>query len=58
MSLLAKISRVCEQHSIPPSRFGREAVGDPRLVGDLRAGRELRPRTIERINSYIASLNG
>ena len=33
--------------------FGRKVVQDPRLVGDLRRGRTLRPRTAERIRQFI-----
>lgn len=38
----------------PQTRFGREAVGDPRLVGDLKNGREPGPRTVARIDAFIA----
>ena len=31
----------------PPTRFGREAVSDPRFVFDLRNGRELREKTVD-----------
>ena len=36
-----------------PTRFGREAVGDPRLVTDLRNGRELRDTTAARISAWL-----
>jgi hypothetical protein len=36
-----------------PTRFGREAVGDPRLISDLRNGRELRETTIARIHAWL-----
>ena len=32
MSLLVKIDRYCRQTGVPPSKFGRLAVHDPRLV--------------------------
>ncbi|WP_198945847.1 hypothetical protein [Acetobacter sp. DsW_063] len=34
--------------------FGKAAAGDPRLVHDLRSGRELRFRTREKITTFIA----
>lgn len=40
---------------VPPTRFGRDAVGDPCFVFDLRDGREPRPRTERRVRAYIAS---
>ncbi|MBY4635679.1 hypothetical protein K5P26_00830 [Sphingopyxis sp. XHP0097] len=39
-SLLQRIEKFLEESAIPPSVFGRAAVRDPRLVGDLRAGRK------------------
>ncbi|MCL6740494.1 hypothetical protein LZ518_05035 [Sphingomonas sp. RB56-2] len=37
----------------PAARFGREAMGDPRFVFDLRRGREPRPRTVARILAFL-----
>jgi 2,4-dienoyl-CoA reductase-like NADH-dependent reductase (Old Yellow Enzyme family) len=41
-----------------PTRFGREAVGDPKLVFQLREGREPRRRTIIRILDYLNDAEG
>lgn len=38
---------------MPATRFGREAVSDPRFVFDLRRGREPRPQTIERVRAFL-----
>lgn len=38
-----------------PTRFGREALGDPRFVFDLRRGREPRPRTVQRVRDFLES---
>lgn len=38
-NLLRRIERFLEESAMPPSVFGRDAVRDPRLVGDLRSGR-------------------
>lgn len=40
---------------MPATRFGREAVRDPRFVFDLRRGREPRPGTIERVRAFLES---
>ena len=53
-----RISGLCRKHAIPESSFGRIAVSDPRLVGDLRAGRRLRPKTRARVGAFIATLEG
>jgi hypothetical protein len=39
MSLLVEIDRYLRRTGIPPTTFGRRAVNDPRLVGDMRRGR-------------------
>jgi hypothetical protein len=53
--LLSTIERHLRRTGIPPTRFGREAVGDPRFVMDLRRGREPRPRTIARVVAYLSA---
>lgn len=39
-SLLQRIEAFLKESAMPPSVFGRDAVRDPRLVSDLRSGRE------------------
>lgn len=53
MDLLDQIESYLAQTRMPPSKFGRLAVGDPRFVEDLRAGRHPRPRTCERVRCYL-----
>jgi hypothetical protein len=36
-----------------PTRFGRESVGDPNLIAQLKDGRELRAATAQRITDYL-----
>ena len=55
MHLLGEIERHMQRTGIPETRFGREAIGDPRFVRDLRNGREPRSRTVARIARYMAS---
>lgn len=51
--LLHRIERHLKQRRMPQTRFGREAVGDPNLISQLREGRELRQRTAQRVMDYL-----
>jgi len=55
MAVLPKIHKFLRHSGMPESKFGRLAVNDPRLVRDLRNGRELRARTVARIEAFLAS---
>ena len=57
MELLEQIETYLAQTRIPPSRFGRVVVGDPRFVEDLRGGRLPRAKTCERVRSYLERCN-
>ena len=54
MSLLPRIDRFLRQTQMPPTTFGRRAVNDPRLLGDLRNGRQLGRRVTARIERFLA----
>lgn len=56
MSLLIKITRFCRATRMPPTKFGRLAVNDPRLVHDLRLGRQPRRKTVERVERFMAEV--
>jgi 2,4-dienoyl-CoA reductase-like NADH-dependent reductase (Old Yellow Enzyme family) len=51
--LLQRVENHLKRLRMAPSRFGREALGDPKLVFDLREGRELRARTAQRLIDYL-----
>jgi CRISPR/Cas system CSM-associated protein Csm3 (group 7 of RAMP superfamily) len=51
--LLSRIERHLKARRIPPTRFGRDAVGDPCFVFDLRDGREPRGSTAARVSAYL-----
>ena len=53
MTLFLAIDEMLHRPGMTPSRLGREAIGDPGLVRDLRRGRELRPATRQRLVSYL-----
>jgi hypothetical protein len=55
MSLMQKIHVYLRRTQMSETRFGRRAVNDPRLLGDMRNGRELRPATVARIEAFLAS---
>lgn len=54
MSVLLKIDRFLKATEMPPSRFGRLAARDPRLVHDLRRGRQPGPDMVRRIEAFLA----
>jgi len=58
MSVLGKIERYLRKTEMPPTRFGRLAVNDPRLVGDMRKGREPGRRVVARIEAFLAQGDG
>jgi hypothetical protein len=53
MYLMRRIELFLQRAEMAPTRFGREAVGDPRLVSDMKNGRELRDATIARIQAWL-----
>ena len=54
MHLLRTIERFLRATGMPATKFGREAMGDPRFVLDLRNGRDPRQVTVDRVNAYLA----
>lgn len=53
MSVLDNVERFLRRSRMPVTKFGRLAVSDPRLVLDLRQGREPRPKTAARIEAFL-----
>jgi 2,4-dienoyl-CoA reductase-like NADH-dependent reductase (Old Yellow Enzyme family) len=53
MYLLHTVEKFLRRTNTPPIRFGREAMGDPRFVSDLRNGREPREITERRVRAYL-----
>lgn len=58
MNLLLRIERWLKRSGFSATRFGREAMGDPRFVRDLRNGREPRPKTVERALAWLDRAEG
>lgn len=55
MSILRKIESFLRDTGMAPTRFGRDAVRDPRLVFDMRNGREPSPKMIQKAIIYLAN---
>ena len=55
LDLHATISTFCAVRGMSKSAFGLLAVGDPSLVSDLERGRELRSKTVRKVQQFIMS---
>ena len=53
MPLLTRIEAFLRRSRLSATRFGREAARDPKLVHDLRCGRQLRRATERRVLAYL-----
>ena len=53
----AEIEAFITATGIAPTRFGKEAVGDPKFVFDVRDGREPSWRTAQRVKKFMASFS-
>lgn len=51
--LIRAVEKFLRENGIPATRFGRESVRDPRLVSDLRQGREPGDRMRRRIEHFM-----
>jgi hypothetical protein len=55
MQYTGHINRKIERFLMPATKFGRLVARDPRLVLDMRGGRELRTPMIARAESFMAA---
>lgn len=53
--LLTEIRRFLAAHKLAPSRFGRDAAGDPRFVSDLEKGRSPTERKAKAVRAFMAT---
>jgi hypothetical protein len=58
MHLLRRIETYMKRTAITPTRFGRDAVGDPRFVFDLRNGREPGAPMCARVHAWLDKREG
>ncbi len=47
------VERFLREQDMPPTVFGRLSVRDPRLVLDMRNGRDVRPVTVEKLLKFM-----
>lgn len=53
MHITRLIERFLRDQELPPTKFGRLAAGDPRLVLDIRMGREIRPEMEQKLRHFM-----
>ena len=57
-SLLAEIALYRARTGISVTAFGKGALNDPHLIGDLRKGRNFGVLTLERIRAFMRKSDG
>jgi hypothetical protein len=55
MHITRLIERFLRDQNLPPTKFGRLAARDPRLVLDMRMGREVRPEMEQKLRRFIGT---
>lgn len=53
MHMLRIVEKFLRENNVAPTKFGRMVAGDPRLVLDMRMGREVRPPMQAKIIAFI-----
>lgn len=53
-SLAEQVEAFLTLHNMSPVTFGRKALRDPHFVRDLRAGRDLKMSTVDRVRTFMA----
>lgn len=53
--LLVEIRAFCDQRGMAPTRFGKDAIGDPSFVSAIESGRDCRSRTIRKVRAFMAA---
>ena len=51
--LIRSVEQFLHRHAMSPTQFGRAAAHDPRLVGDMRDGRSVRPPLDQRLRGFM-----
>jgi hypothetical protein len=55
MHITRLIERFLRDQNLPPTKFGRLAARDPRLVLDIRMGREIRPEMEAKLRQFMGT---
>jgi hypothetical protein len=57
MNINRTVERFLRDHDMPATKFGRLAAKDPRLVLDMRMGREPRTSLCNRLIAFMSAYN-
>ncbi|WP_072378768.1 hypothetical protein [Novosphingobium sp. NDB2Meth1] len=55
--LIQQIEEFMDAHQLSEWQFGEQAVNDRHFVRQLRAGRDLRMSTVERVRRFMTEFN-
>ncbi|WP_143005035.1 hypothetical protein [Novosphingobium aromaticivorans] len=58
MTLLDDIEQFLERHALSATALGQQALGDRHFVRQLRAGRDVRMSTVERVRRFMDEYRG
>lgn len=53
-ALLARIKAFLARHDMAPSRFGRDATGEPQIISSIEGGRSPSLKVVHRIIAFMA----
>jgi len=53
MTILRTIEKFLNRTNMAPTRFGRDSIHDPRIVFDMRNGREPTERTVKKLEHFM-----
>jgi hypothetical protein len=53
MNINRTVEHFLRDHDMPATKFGRLAAHDPRLVLDMRMGREVRPAMHQKLVAFM-----
>jgi SAM-dependent methyltransferase len=56
--LLQEIRSFCREHGMAETTFGRRAVNDGKFVGRVRDGARISPKTLEKVEAFMAKSAG
>lgn len=56
--VIASIEAFLARHDMAPTRFGREATGEPQLLQSLREGRSPSLKVLASVSAYMRAKDG
>jgi hypothetical protein len=55
LNIIYEVERFLTEQGIPPTKLGRIVAHDPRLVLDMRNGRQVRPKMQRKLLDYMST---